>query len=181
MRLFVAVELPDVVKKVLIDVQRSSVAGVRWLTEDQLHLTLQFLGEIGETELEGLRHALGAIRCESFELELTKIGSFPRPASPRVVWVGVTGHQRLAHLAEEVRRVTAMCGVVSEERRFVPHITLGRVKQHDPGDRHITELIGRPASSRVMRFRVDSFALFQSTLQRQGALHTVVTRYPLIP
>ncbi|MBN1512527.1 MAG: RNA 2',3'-cyclic phosphodiesterase [Phycisphaerae bacterium] len=134
MRLFVAIELEGRIKDALGRAQASLAThdrAVRWVTQDQMHLTLVFLGEVADGRVpavcDAVRRAVG--RCRPFDLTVSGSGCFPPGGGVRVVWVGVqepTG--RLQSLQAAVAEELEAMGFPKEDRPFSPHLTLGRVR-----------------------------------------------------
>src|SRR5712675_1167256 len=114
MRLFVAIDLDEAIRKKIIRFVEG-VAGfapdVRWMKPEALHLTLKFIGEFPETKLEGLKAGLAWVRSARFDLSFSGTGFFPSAKSARVFWVGVQGDERLQKLATAVDDAVAKLGV----------------------------------------------------------------------
>lgn len=136
MRLFVALALPAVAAGELDRVvapQRHAWPELRWTGRDAWHLTLAFLGEVGEAVTGGLmeRLARAAGRHERMTLSLGGAGAFPKASRARVLWAGVQGDQRaLAALAATVGAAARRAGAppASEGRSYQPHLTLARCR-----------------------------------------------------
>lgn len=176
MRLFIAIELPDEVKRGLV-APRRGIPGVRWVPQEQIHLTLLFLGEVGEEQVAPLCRALAEVSGAPFTLTLSGTGCFPNNRRPRVFWVGLDPQPALDRLAEGVKRAAESCGITTEERPFTPHITLARIRPPAPFDTggRLAQWVpeGLPPIS------VREFVLFQSILEAHGALHRPVRAFPL--
>jgi RNA 2',3'-cyclic 3'-phosphodiesterase len=146
------------------------------------HLTLRFLGDLPEEELPRVVAALEPIaaRTAPFSFVVEGVGAFPSRTDPRVVWVGVTdGRERLMALAAGVTDALRPIVGDPERERFVPHLTLFRVR--GPADRvRARDLLeGRtPAPARQV-IEVREFLLKESELGRGGAVHRTVARFPL--
>jgi RNA 2',3'-cyclic 3'-phosphodiesterase len=177
-RAFVAVRLPDSLRRRLAEVQhqlRQALPDIAWTRPEALHLTLQFLGKIESARLEELRCALeAAAETESpFELELGGIGSFGN----RVIWVGVTrGQETLTRVAEAVRRATEGFSGHEEERAFNAHVTLGRCKRGARGTSAALRKVSAPAFAPWI---VDHFELIRSELSPRGSRYTVLASIKL--
>ena len=134
MRLFVAVNLPGPLKGRIAGLQRELAltgADVKWVEEENLHLTVKFLGEVAPERLAALEGALARAvpACRAFRLELSGLGTFPPRGVPRVLWVGVGGEvEAFRDLHRAVERSLAALGYPEEDREFRPHLTLGRVR-----------------------------------------------------
>lgn len=176
MRLFIAIELPDDVKREL-DRLWTDIPGARRVPTDQIHLTLAFLGEVEEAALERLAGNLVRIQVPEFRLSLSTVGCFPNRHRPRVLWVGLVPHPLLMHLVAGVQEAVLACGIPQEERPFSPHITLARLKLASP--RECDAFLDQNPKQKLLSFPVREFTLFQSRLTPQGALHTPLRSFPL--
>jgi 2'-5' RNA ligase len=139
-RTFVAIELPAEVRKracQLIDsLRRSSETDVRWVTPDQLHWTLKFLGDVDLLEIpEICRRLTQAVApLAPFDVRARGAGAFPDALHPRTVWIGMReGLEPMIALHAAVENVLVDLGFRQEQRRFRPHITLGRVRNSAAG------------------------------------------------
>ncbi len=176
MRLFIAIELPDEVKK-LLSRMRSDVPGARWVPVEQLHLTLSFLGEVDDVTVKQLTGELAAIHAPGFDLRFSGTGCFPGRSRPRVLWVGLDPEPLLSNLASLVRKALLTCGIPQEERPFSAHITLARLKF--PASREVAAFLDQPQRQELPTVAVREFILFQSRLTPQGAIHTPLKSFPL--
>ncbi len=186
-RLFVACEVPDEVKRDIgevIDSLRSrSGTAVRWIKPDGLHVTLKFLGEVPVKKLPAVKLAIqeAVIGHSPFELEFSNIGTFGGREGLRIMWVGVAGDVlRLEALVRAVNAALAVVGFEPERRPFRPHLTLGRVRDEIP-TRQRAEIevhVGKtlvPATS----WRTAQVSLMRSRLTAQGAAYEVLATFPL--
>ena len=176
MRLFIAIELPEETKRELGSL-RMDIPGARRVPADQIHLTLSFLGEVGEAALERLTGQLARITLSEIEIHFSGTGCFPDRRRPRVLWIGLEPNPRLNALAALVREAVLACGIPLEERPFSPHITLARIKLPSPG--MCDAFLDRGKKLRLPALRVREFTIFQSRLTTQGAVHTPVRSFPL--
>ena len=177
MRLFIAIEIPAEVKKILSTLRRD-IPGVRWVPPEQLHLTLLFLGEVAPENLDRLCTALAAITIAPFTLTFDRTGCFPRPTAPRILWAGIKPQPALSRLVHLAREAAAECGVIVEEKPFSPHITLARIKHPNPCP--VNDYSGRPITDKKLSVPVDRFILYQSTLTQQGAIHEAIRAFRFI-
>lgn len=175
MRLFIALSIPDEVRRELARAQ-AGLRGlpVRWADPAGIHLTLQFLGETAEGSVPPLLAALAAVPATTFPLRLAGLGAFPNLRQPRVVWAGLDGDlAALARLQAAVLAATAPLGFVPEERPFRPHLTLGRVRQEaGPEERRaIGRAVERAAALAPLSWEAAGPTLYQSTLTPRGAVY----------
>jgi RNA 2',3'-cyclic 3'-phosphodiesterase len=127
-RLFVGLELSSTIKAALFGLD-PHLPGLRWLPEEQLHLTLSFLGEVEATAEDRLRQALGEVRVPPFFLALRSVGVFDAGGRPSVVWVGVgKGHPHLFALHSRIQDAVLRVRLEPDLKPFHPHVTVGRAK-----------------------------------------------------
>lgn len=176
MRLFIAIELPDDLKKALGRL-RADIPGARWVPLEQIHLTLAFLGKVEEKTVERLTSELAHIQAPAFELCFAGAGCFPNRHRPRVLWIGLAPEPRLTDLAARVHEVVLSCDIPQEERPFSPHITLARFKF--PASRETGAFLDLHQKLELPPFSAQEFILFQSRLTPQGAVHTPVKIFAL--
>jgi 2'-5' RNA ligase len=172
-RLFVAVRPPLEVRSWLL-ARMGGVSGARWLSEDQLHLTLRFVGEVERPTAEDVAIALGSVRLTPFEVELRGIGAFDHRGRPATLWAGVQPHPPLKALHDKIDQACVRAGLEPERRAFMPHITIARLGRAAGPIAGLLEQSGGAAPA----FTVDGFALFESRRGPDGAVYSLVERYP---
>src|SRR5580700_6632492 len=129
MRLFVALDIDDAIRSRIsrfLDGVQGFAPDARWLQPESLHVTLKFIGEKPEEELERIRRALETIGASSLEMSFRGYGFFPGARAPRVFWVGIEGGPKLTSLAGAVDETLARLDIPREEHAFNPHLTLAR-------------------------------------------------------
>ncbi len=170
-RLFVAIELPLPVRDALLAAM-GGVAGARWQRDDQLHLTLRFIGEVDRHRAADIAAALGRVQVPPFALALASVGSFDRRGRIDALWVGVTPQTEVSALAKRVDQALVRAGEAPETRAFLPHVTVARFGR-DAGP-----LAGFPLQPLpVAPFPITGFALWESRLGHEGADYRIVERY----
>lgn len=177
-RLFIAIDLPSSVRTQVANVC-FGVPGVRWVTEDQIHLTLRFVGEVGDPTYHDLREMLTTVDVAPFTLTLEGAGFFPPRKNPRVLWVGVEANPSLLSLASEIESVVQSAGLPAEQRKFHPHITVARLKPRAFTPERIIPWLQANALFRVADIPVTEFHLYSSLLKPQGAVHRLEQTYRL--
>ncbi len=189
LRAFIAVELGAEAASAVRTLQRELTdamprGAVRWAKPDQLHLTLQFLGNVAADRVEALKDSLAAALAgnPAFTLRLDPIGAFPSLRAPRVIWVGLAGDvPALAALQGRVADAIRDFGDHTETRDFHPHLTLGRVNRGDPWKARVLEtVIASQPPPPPAAWRVDEVRLFRSELQPSGAVYSVLARFALV-
>jgi 2'-5' RNA ligase len=180
MRTFIAVELSDAVRSRLAKLQEAlgeTGADVKWVVAENLHVTLLFLGEVDDRDLKNVCSAVSTACAgvEAFVLSVEGVGSFGPPRRPRTVWAAVKhGHDELIALHGAIEPALLGLGCYRrEERRFEPHVTLGRVR----GD-----VEGLPAALLKQQrfvageFEVGEVAVMSSELRPEGPVYAVLSR-----
>ena len=190
MRLFVAFELPESIKKAAADLQNELIrAGseLGWVRPEAMHLTLKFLGETSPDRLPAIKGALKTAAAGTGPLKVSfkGVGVFPDFRSPRVVWIGIHPEDdRLAALQSKIEQALAPLGFPVEGRQFRPHLTLGRIKS--PGrtggrTEGLMKSLGSHEKDRFGECDLTRLDLIKSDLQRGGARYTQLWSFPLVP
>ena len=189
-RVFVALDLPQVAKDVLnetmLQLQATLPSGIRWVRPDGIHLTLKFLGDVDAGMVEPLLDAMGRVATladpQGFDLHLTRLGMFPNAREPRVLWAGVGGDVApLAKLQKSVDEAISALGFPAERRPFRPHLTLGRVRdQVTAADRKkIGDQVSQATIGESPPWTVREIHLIQSDLTPAGAIYRSLGAAPL--
>lgn len=192
-RTFIAIDLSEPVQRQLARVQdrlrRESVTRiVRWVKTENIHLTLQFLGDTPAGDVQAIEETLRKT-CAAhrpFELEFGALGCFPNVHSPRVVWIGVeepTGE--IARLQRAITSAMSEFGFQPDRKRFAPHLTLGRVKRHvSTRERRalgstFNDIIGPTPTPQTSAMRVEVVSFIRSQLRPSGSVYTTLAVAPL--
>lgn len=184
-RTFIAVEAgPEVRAAALaaIDRLRSAADNVKWVEPENLHWTLQFLGDLTDQEIADVcgRTTLAAAAHEGFAVAARGVGAFPQVERPRTLWLGAEqGGDAFCKLQARVEQSLADLGFRGERRRFVPHLTLGRVGRGSHGGPVLAERIARLADYDGGSMAVDEVTVFASQLERSGPTYHPLARAPL--
>ena len=188
-RIFVAVPVAAPVRAALSRLRRHPAPGLRWVAEHQFHITLKFLGDTSEADVETVRRAAErAALSESaagassppgpsgLELAARSVGAFPNARSVRVVWAGVTGDTaRLSGLQRALDEYLTLAGFEPEARPFKPHITIARARRPEP----LPEALRQYADCEFGRWRADAVEIVESRLTPAGPIYTVRHRVPI--
>ena len=169
-RLFIAIELSESVKQLLVRLN-PKIRGVRWLSAEQMHLTLSFLGLVDASAEEKLRDKLNAIRWSAFFLSVTGVGSFPGKGRPTILWIGVgAGHPHLFQLHKRVQDAALAAGLEPDLRPWHPHITLARCREVSAES--VRPFLKAHADFDAGMIHVESFCLNSSVLTPEGSVYT---------
>jgi 2'-5' RNA ligase len=151
----------------------------RRVAEENLHVTLLFLDDRTEDDLEELHHALAALRCLAFDARIDGLGSFGKLA-PRTLWAGVALADGLASLQKSVAKAARQAGLKLSARRFLPHVTLARFRGGTVPDAAFHRYVAGHAGLEMAPFRAHKFSLIGSTLHPDGAIYEELSAYPLM-
>ena len=176
-RLFVALELPADVRERLTLLQ-GGVPGARWTTDEQMHLTLRFIGDVDGNVARDVDDVLAGLRAPGFTLELAGVGEFGGK-NPRALWAGIRANEALFHLQKKVETALQRIGLPAEQRKFSAHVTLARMKSA-PQDK-VVQFLTHHALFASGPFAVERFVLFSSTLSHNGSIYHIERVYPLEP
>ena len=177
-RTFVAIPMPEDAAARLANLVRGLSVGRR-VPEDNLHLTLAFIGEVSDDGLEELHDALSGVRARPVELRFQGLGTFGDDR-PRAVWAAVDADSALVDLQKQVERAARKAGLSPEARRFVPHVTLARLKGHREDAVPLARFLGERGAASPPPVPVVAFSLMSSQLRPEGAIYEELARYPLI-
>jgi 2'-5' RNA ligase len=184
MRTFISVELPDEVKKNIVELVnelKATEAAVKWVTAENLHITLKFLGWVEDRNLDNLIDLTtkAVAGNGSFKARFEGLGTFPEGKTPRVVWVGtVEGGDRLCNLAKNLEEALSKAGFRKEEREFRSHITIGRVKEKK-GVEKLKEKIKSIKDAKFGEALVDRIYIMKSSLTPKGPIYEIVKEVKL--
>ena len=183
MRIFIAIELPSEIKSALAALQtelRRAGADVSWTKPENLHLTLNFLGEVDEKRIVEVEQACvsSAAEFQPFTLILNDTGVFPNARQPRVLWAGLSGEvENVVEIHRRLDERLALIGFKREEKRFHPHLTIGRLKSN----KKIRELLALADEHRLpaLSFVVAEIVMMKSELHPAGAEYTPMAKVSL--
>lgn len=188
-RTFIAVEAVDgaqVGALAAIDRLKSSVDGVKWVAPDNLHWTIQFLGDLDDREMAEacMRTVRVAAKHQAFELEARGVGAFPSIQRPRTLWLGAgAGGEQFCALQADIEDSLYELGFRGENRAFTPHLTIGRQASRataGPGAmQSLSERLAKLADFDGGIMGVDEVTVFASELTREGPVYSVLARAKL--
>ena len=134
-----------------------------------MHFTVQFLGEVSEEMIRKISGALNSIEFSAFSITFSGIGAFPKPNSPRVIWVGVNdGVNELEKLVETIRSKLSDVGF-NPDKKFKPHVTIFRVKNKIEG---LTDKLEKYSSYSFGKQEISEIKLKKSELTPNGPIYT---------
>lgn len=175
-RLFVGLEIPEEIRRRMALLARG-VDIARWIPEENIHVTLRFIGEVPEDHAEDLAAALKAVRAAPFALTLSGAGHFESRGRVRALWLGIDRNEELNTLYDKVESALVRTGQPPERRKFKPHVTLARLR--DARASAVSGWLAANTMFKAVPFTVDRFVLFSSHLGRNGSIYTPEVVFPL--
>jgi RNA 2',3'-cyclic 3'-phosphodiesterase len=194
MRLFVALDIDDNIRNRItrfLDGIRDFAPDVRWVRPESLHVTLKFIGEQSETQVDGIKEALEKIDADGFELNFRGYGFFPTVRAPRVFWVGLESDSKLTSLAAFIDAELVELNIPKEAHAYNPHLTLSRAvggsgsprrQKSDIPNRSFQRLREKLSALPQPEFgtmTAREFFLYQSQLSPAGSRYTKLERIAL--
>ncbi len=174
-RLFTGVEIPSAIGQAL-SMLRGGLPGARWIDPENYHLTLRFIGDVDEMTAREIADVLGRVQRGPFDLHMEGLSSFGG-RKPRAVVAQAASSPPLTEIQAEQERLMQRIGLEPEGRKFMPHVTLARLR--DSSSRQVAEYLAARGFFRTAQFRVSRFVLFSSRASVGGGPYVVEEAYPL--
>jgi 2'-5' RNA ligase len=174
-RLFTAIEIPRHVAESL-SMMRGGLPGARWIDPENYHLTLRFIGDIDVAWARDIAGLLGRVQRRPFELRLDGLTSFGG-RKPRALVASVTPVPPLLELQAEHERLLQRLGLEPEGRKYIPHVTLARLR--DTSSWQVADYLSARGHFRSASFEVSRFVLYSSRSSVGGGPYVVEADYPL--
>ncbi len=190
LRLFIAVELPEEVLRYIGEtvgeLRQHGITGIRWVRGEGVHLTLRFLGNVPERQVQFVLDAMStaAAGIHPFALQVHGAGAFPNLRVPRVLWLGVQGEMEpLLRFHGRLEEALEACGFPREPKAFTAHLTLGRVngRLSPLALANLTQAMEGLRSQEPLALPVTALSLIESQLTPQGAIYQRKGQAPLSP
>ena len=175
-RLFIALDLPHSARERLAEIS-CGLPGAAWVSPEQIHLTLRFLGEVDAGATTDLRQALSGIQTRAFFLSLKGVGLFPLRGDPEVLWAGVAKSDELLRLRHKIENLLIRQGLPPDARKFYPHVTLAKLR--DSRVDWVGSYIAENSLFSLPAIPMQTFGLYSSRLTAEGAIHHLEDSYPL--
>ena len=174
-RLFVALRPPPAIRQQLLDLM-GGVPGARWQDDDQLHITLRYIGEVTTPVAEDVAAALGGVHAAPLALRLNGAGSFDKHDWPNAIWAGIAPHDAITALHKKIDHALIRVGLPSEARAYLPHITLARLSR-SAGP--VNGFLANHAALTSAPFEIGHMLLFESHLGGEGPSYDAIGRWAL--
>ena len=184
LRAFISVSLPREIvniKKMLQSTIHSKGAKIKWVKNGNMHLSLKFIGHTPESSVEDLNKTLKSVTKEFSPISLSIIGPgcFPRPERVRTLWVGIAGEiDKLDDLVNAINGNLTQLGFPIQERKFIPHITLARIKYPQKHTPDVTQFLNTTFTELPMK--ISRINLMSSQLFSKGAVYTILGTHFLV-
>ena len=148
---------------------------IKWVEQENVHLTLKFIGETPANKVEDIVNALAEARLGimPFDLVLKGMGIFGSSYNPRVIWFGIKEDRQMNNLAENIFTELELSGFERDRQNFVPHLTIGRIKEIKDKKR-FQEKLDKIKPGQIQTDRVEEFHLFESILQPTGPVYKII-------
>lgn len=179
MRTFIALEVSQEVRGEIASVQnecRKIAPGVKWVKPENIHITLKFLGEVSPLDIEKIGKAVktATYGFKDFKVTFTNIGGFPNTKNPRIIWVGISeGKEYVSNLSKVISKELSPCGFLSEDRPFIPHLTIARVKSTKNKGK-LTRKIESLKNTDFGEGLINRVLIIESKLSPQGPRYSVL-------
>jgi RNA 2',3'-cyclic 3'-phosphodiesterase len=174
-RLFTGLEIPADVGQSLATL-RGGLPGARWIDPENYHVTLRFIGDVDDVVAHEVASMLGRVRRQPFELRVEDLKSFGG-RKPRAVVATIGPSQAVMELQAEHERLMQRVGLEPEGRKYIPHVTLARLRESS--SRQVADYLAVRAPFRSASFQVGRFVLFSSRASIGGGPYVVEAAYPL--
>lgn len=185
LRTFIGVDIGDTIRDRAVALQEKlaqASGAVKWVEPENIHVTLLFLGEVEDRQVPTVCHVVAeqTRKHAPFPLSIERVGCFPNARRPRVLWIGVgEGTQELCALHDDLEPPLLDLGCYRrEERKYTPHITLGRVKGDRPADT-LGPALAKHAGWQGGQILVSEILVMSSELTPKGPIYTVLSRAKL--
>ncbi len=180
-RTFIALEIPKNVLDFVLDSIKKNINSfdkIKWEKEDKLHITLKFIGNFDETNVEKLNKDLFFLfdKFPKLNLQLDKFGFFIKDNIPKIIWLGLKENENLKKLVQKVDELTFQYGIEKEKRKFKPHITLLRIKNLEFIDELNTL---NEIKFEDVNFIADKIHLYKSELLKAGSVYKSLKEFQL--
>lgn len=174
-RLFVALRPPVSIRHQLLALMHG-IPGARWQEDDQLHITLRFIGEVDRPQADDITAALDTIHAPPLDLTIAGMGRFDSRGRANSLWAGIRPIEAIGALHRKIDAALVRAGLEPERRAYNPHVTVARLNAPlEPVDR----FVAAHATLNSAPFTLDHFGLFESHLGHAGARYGMIARYRL--
>lgn len=157
----------------------TGVPGARWQDDEQLHITLRFIGDVDRRVGEDIAVALGQVHAAPVEVALAGVGAFDKDGRVNALWAGLAPHDALVSLHRKVDHALVRAGLAPEGRAYLPHVTVARLSRSMGTGIEIERWRADHAGLASAPFALTHLYLFESSLGTGGARYEAIERWPL--
>ena len=153
---------------------------IKWVEEENLHLTLKFFGETFDEKIDPICEVLdnSVIDCEPFELQLENVGIFGSSYNPKVIWFGINQSSELQSLHKTITENLKTIGYYPDRQNFVPHLTVARIRKLND-KKLFQKIIDKHKTGLIQKVEIEKLYLFESVLRPKGPIYNVIEEYSL--
>jgi 2'-5' RNA ligase len=178
-RSFIAIECTSIeIKSKISGIQKTLIttnADLKCVQSENIHLTLMFLGDVKETQIEEVKQIVRQTSFEPFHIDLQGVGVFPNLKRPRTIWAGIQeGNLEIKEIKRKLEKELAFIGFKTEKRKFHPHFTICRVR-NTRHNKLLLETLLDLNNVVIGEQTVDRITLKKSVLTPRGPIYTVIT------
>ena len=182
-RTFIAIDIPAAVKlKELLELLRVDLREdrIRWVNPEILHITLSFIGDTSDEQVNYISEQLEEIGSgySSIELHFKELGVFPNLRKPRVFWIGMERNKQLENLQGEIEAMLHNYGINRDNKPFSPHLTIARIKWIDDIDR-LKYWLQKYKGETIQKTKIGEFIYYESKLTSDGPIYNSIKKFPL--
>ena len=180
-RLFIGISANNEIKNLLIEIQSSiqyKSEQIKWISPDNIHLTLFFMGDVLLDYIPRLTKSLNDILdIPRFYINIESTGTFPSNDCPKILWLGISkGKFELVELFKKIEKAVVPFNKVGTKEHFIPHVSIGRTTKFY-GKVNVLPFLKYVYSP--IKLGVDSVTLFESQLLPNGAKYSALTEFQL--
>lgn len=175
-RLFTALEIPRDAA-LSLSLLRGGLPGARWIDVENYHLTLRFIGDVEGHIADDIADALDRVRRPSFTMALSGVGAFGQK-KPHAVWAGAAASPDLTALQSEIDRICHRLGIPADPRKFMPHVTLARLRNSSPAE--VARYLSARGNFSTLPFQIGRFVLMSSRDSVGGGPYVIEEAWPLL-
>jgi 2'-5' RNA ligase len=179
MRLFFGIELENDIRNYIHNVIQElniNYNGIKWVEKENLHITLEFLGETDINDMNNIIESIEKISFPTFNIDLNSIGGFPYLDKARVLWIGLKEHKiELMNLYKKLHFTCKNVKSNLSDRPYHPHVTIARIKR--PLNNHNIEKINKYKSKNFGQMIVNKITLYKSELRKDGPVYKIIKNF----
>ncbi len=176
-RLFVAINLPTNLAD-QIDMLCFGIPGARWISPEDYHLTLSFIGEVDHYTFNDIKNCLSNLQCNSFFLKPIEIGCFYARGRPKILNVSFEKNPAINQLRKKINYNLSLKNISMHKKKFVPHVTIARLS-NTPANR-VATFLQSASLPNTDPIQINSFHLYSSQLTKNGSVYQIEESYPLV-